>query len=153
MGSRSICIFALAVGGGAASGAFGQHRGAVHTGTADGPQFTTETLEKRLTENPNLAARVEALLPPGVSLQAAAAGFRDEGQFIAALHVSHNLNIPFNELKADLTSAKQGSLGRALRDLRPELRAKVIDSQIKKAERQARGDIEQAGELAESSEK
>src|SRR5439155_26462097 len=40
---------------------------------------------------------------PILTLQAASAGFKNQGQFIAALHVSHNLNIPFDQLKAKLT--------------------------------------------------
>ena len=143
---RPICTFTLAVAGSLIPGAAAQHRGA--TTASQPPRFSAELLEQRMTENPNLATRVQALLPPGTSLEAAAAGFKDEGQFIAALHVSHNLNIPFNELKADLAKSKYGSLGRVLHDLRPELHARVIDGQVKKAERQAKSDLEQPGDLA-----
>ncbi|HLK49216.1 MAG TPA: hypothetical protein VKT49_13835, partial [Bryobacteraceae bacterium] len=75
-------------------------------------------------------------------------GFKDEGQFIAALHVSHNLNIPFSELKANLTKSKNGSLSRTLYALRPELRARGIESQVKKAERQTKADLEPPSDLA-----
>ena len=143
---RPICTFTLAVAGSLIPGAGAQHRGAA-AGSSQ-PRFSAELLEQRMTENPNLATRVQSLLPPGTSLEAAAAGFKDEGQFIAALHVSHNLNIPFNELKADLSKSKYGSLGHALHDLRPELHARVIDGQVKKAERQAKSDLEQPGDLA-----
>ncbi len=93
---------------------------------------------------------MESLLPPGTSLQAAADGFKDESQFVAALHVCRNLNIPFNELKADLRRSRYTSLSKALRDLRPELRARGIDHQVKKAERQAQSDLSLAGEVAEN---
>jgi len=36
----------------------------------------------------------KALLPPGTDLKTAESGFKSHGQFIAALHVSKNLNIP-----------------------------------------------------------
>ena len=147
--NRSICVFTLIAVGSLVSAAGAQHRGAA----AASPQperssFTADALEKRMATNPNLASRVQSLLPPGTSLEAAASGFKDEGQFIAALHVSRNLNIPFNELKADLSKSKNGSLGRALHDLRPELHARVIDSQIKKAERQTKTDLQQPSDLA-----
>ena len=143
--NRSICTFTLAMAGSLVSGAVAQHRG---PGRPSESHFTADNLERRMSENPNLASRVQSLLPPGISLQAAAAGFKDEGQFIAALHVSRNLHIPFNELKADLTQTKYGTLGRALHDLRPELHSKVIEGQVKKAERQTRADLEQPGDLA-----
>lgn len=147
MTSRSIRSLLLASA--VAIAAPAQHRGsAQRTATLDGPHFAVDSLEKDMATNPMLAARVQSLLPPGTSLQAAASGFKDEGQFIAALHISHNLNIPFNELKADLTGRRHGSLGGALRDLRPELHARVIDSQVKKAERQAKADLEPLGNLA-----
>ena len=43
--------------------------------------------------NPKRARRVETAN--------GASGFKSQGQFIAALHVSHNLNIPFDQLKTD----------------------------------------------------
>jgi hypothetical protein len=148
--NRAICVFTLATAGSLVSTAGAQHRGAAVPASRqpDRSNFTAETLEQRMATNPNLASRVQSLLPPGTSLQAAASGFKDEGQFIAALHVSRNLNIPFNELKADLSKSKYGSLGRALHDLRPELHSRVIDSQVKRAERQTKTDLQQQGDLA-----
>ena len=34
-----------------------------------------------------------------MTLESASAGFKNQGQFLAALHVSQNLNIPFADLK------------------------------------------------------
>ena len=148
--NRSICVFTLITTGSLVSAAGAQHRGAAAAPKAgvDHSSFTADGLERRMATDPSLASRVQSLLPPGISLEAAASGFKDEGQFIAALHVSRNLNIPFNELKADLSKSKYGSLGRALHDLRPELHARVIDSQIKKAERQTKTDLQQPSDLA-----
>src|SRR5437763_12495753 len=59
--------------------------------------------EARIERNPALKAKVESMLPAGMTLKTAASGFRNEGQFIAALHVSKNLGIPFDQLKAKMT--------------------------------------------------
>src|SRR5579864_7302674 len=50
---------------------------------------------QKIAANPALLARVQPLLPSGMTVATAASGFKNEGQFIAALHVSRNLNIPF----------------------------------------------------------
>src|SRR5260370_27662871 len=52
-----------------------------------------------LTQNTQLSSKLSSLLPAGTDLQAAAAGFRNLGQFVAAVHVAHNLDIPFHQLK------------------------------------------------------
>jgi hypothetical protein len=77
------------------------------------------TVSQRIASNPKLATRLQALLPPNTTLKDAASGFRNQGQFIAALHVSHNLNIPFADLKAEMTGADHDSLGQAIHQLRP----------------------------------
>jgi hypothetical protein len=96
----------------------------------------------RISQNTVLAARVQALLPSGTSLQAATAGFKSEGQFIAALHVSHNLNIPFGQLQAEVNSGK--TLGQAITDLRPALAPATVEADVRTADRQARRDFEAA---------
>lgn len=88
---------------------------------------------------PQLASRLQTLLPAGMTLQQAAAGFRNQGQFIAALHVSHNLNIPFAQLKAEMTGTHAKSLGQAIHGLRPAEDAKTAAS---RAEREARRDLD-----------
>jgi hypothetical protein len=54
----------------------------------------------------------------------AADGFRNLGQFVAAVNVSNNLNIPFDKLKADMVTKKM-SLGQSIQDLRPASSAAV----------------------------
>jgi hypothetical protein len=73
-----------------------------------------------------------------MSLQTAATGFHNEGQFIAALHVAHNLNIPFAQLKAEMTGSDHDSLGQAIHDLRPNANAKAA---VKTATQEARADL------------
>ena len=134
MNSRSICTFTLAVG----------------LGTGLAAPRPSDELADRLAQNTTLLGRIQPLLPPGISLQAASAGFRDEAEFVTALHVSRNLNIPFNELKASLVGPKHHTLTGALHDLRPELRTNGINHQMKRAAQQTRADLQQAGELAEN---
>ena len=40
------------------------------------------------------------MLPANMTLNGASSGFRNQGQFIAAVHVSQNLGIPFADLRA-----------------------------------------------------
>src|SRR5579862_3186022 len=81
--NRSICVFTLATAGSLVSAAGAQHRGAVAASPRlDHPASPAEALEKQMAANPSLASRVQSLLPPGTSLEAAASGFKDEGQFI-----------------------------------------------------------------------
>jgi len=97
-----------------------------------------EKFEERIERNPALKAKVENLLPPGTNLKTAANGFSNEGQFIAALHVSKNLNIPFDQLKAQMTGSNSVSLGEAIQKLRPAMTEKQAKDAAQRAERQAR---------------
>jgi hypothetical protein len=91
-----------------------------------------------ITTPPQLAARLQPLLPPGTTLAQAAQGFRNQGQFIAALHVSKNLGIPFAQLKAEMTGKDHDSLGRAIQELRPTADAQAAARQ---AENEAHADL------------
>jgi len=106
-----------------------------HGSNTHGPSLT---LSQRIEKNPGLATRLQALLPPGMTLDQAAAGFKNQGQFIAALHVSHNLDISFADLKTDMTGPNHDSLGRAIHALKPMADA---TAEAKKADREADADI------------
>ena len=67
--------------------------------------------------NPQLRGRLESMLPSGMTLQQAADGFSNQGQFIAALQQSHNHDISFGDLKTQMTGDKPLSLGDAMRKL------------------------------------
>jgi hypothetical protein len=132
-------------GGGVAGGA-GTHAD-VHTNTS--AQAKTGTTARsddhagagivaRIDGNPVLASRVQTMLPSGMSLSSAAAGFRNEGQFLAALHASQNLGIPFSELKAKMTSSDHMSLGEAIKTSKPNISDDEAKQEAKKAERQAK---------------
>lgn len=69
--------------------------------------------------NSKLEARLITLLPQGLSMREAARGFEDYLQFASAVHVSHNLGIPFTNLKAKIVD-EGSSLGQAIQVLRPD---------------------------------
>jgi hypothetical protein len=92
----------------------------------------------RIESNSQLVSRLQPLLPSGLTVASAAQGFKNEGQFIAALHVSQNLMIPFAQLKAEMVRPDHDSLGQAIHDLQPSANAKAA---VKTAEQEARADI------------
>jgi hypothetical protein len=119
---------------------------------------TTPTTQK--VKNPKLEARLMTLLPAGTNIQDASQGFKNWGQFVAAVHVSNNLGIPFADLKAKMTGLMPGtapgttvptttamSLGQAIQSLKgttttePTLSSTTIRTEVKKAEDAATVDL------------
>jgi len=90
--------------------------------------------------SPGLVARLKPLFPPGTDLNLAATGFKNQGQFVAAAHVSENLGIPFAALKTEMVE-NGSSLGRAIQTLRP--RADSV-TEVVRAETQADATIEKS---------
>jgi hypothetical protein len=95
---------------------------------------------QKLAAKPKLASKLQSLLPPGTNLETAASGFKNFGQFVAAVHVSHNLGIPFDQLKAKMLGPPSQSLGKAIQDLKPTANAKA---ETKKAESEARQGLDE----------
>jgi hypothetical protein len=78
-------------------------------------------IAQKISSKPQLAARLEAMLPQGMTLNSASRGFKNQGQFIAALQASQKNNIPFRDLKAAMlgkNGAAPMSLGQAKHSLR-----------------------------------
>ena len=98
-----------------------------------------KTVSDRLAHNPALSSKLQSLLPANTTLQNASSGFKNMGQFVAAVHVAHNLNIPFNDLKTKVMAGD--SLGKAIHELYPNVNAKA---ETKKAEHQAKKDIKES---------
>ncbi|HET9321669.1 MAG TPA: hypothetical protein VFO27_17890 [Bryobacteraceae bacterium] len=118
------------------------HGQSSHMQTESHMPLTSTTAASRLASHPGLSARLQSLLPAGTDMQTAAAGFKNLGQFVAAVHVSHNLGIPFDQLKAKMTGTSPESLGRAIEDLRPSLTGKTVKTDVKTAEHEAKADLE-----------
>jgi len=102
---------------------------------------------ERFQNDAAFRSKIQSLLPPGTDLKTAESGFKNHGQFIAALHVCKNLNIPFDQLKAKMTgvtatstvqtSSTAVSLGKAIHALRPGMSVTQANVEAKKAEKQA----------------
>ncbi len=108
------------------------------TGTTPATTATLTPVQQKLKQNTNLAAKLASELPKGTDLMAAADGFRNLGQFVAAVNVSNNLNVPFAELKTKMVTNNM-SLGQAIQAVRPLTASPTIEAQ--RAEYDARGMI------------
>ena len=117
-------------------------------GKADAREDSKEgNFINRIQRNPELSDKLRGLLPktgPNSTLAGAAMGFGSEGQFIAALHVSHNLNIPFDQLKVQMMgnppTTPAMKLGQTIHALKPNLSSKDVDQEADKAEKDAKVD-------------
>lgn len=97
-------------------------------------------VQQKLQKNTNLASKLQGRLPAGTDLMRAAYGFRNLGQFVAAVNVSNNLGIPFAQLKTKMVTEGL-SLGQSIQVLRPASSAAV---EAQRAEYDARGLIAQS---------
>ena len=158
---KTLIMVTLAVGVGVAP-VLAQHGHGAGGGHMDTPDHTSQMgtghttagagmhdSASQLTHNPALMSKLQALLPVGTNVQTAANGFKNLGQFVAAVHVAHNLRIPFDQLKAKMTGPNAESLGHAVRDLDPTLSTQTVKSDVKTAERQAKQDLEESQEASE----
>jgi hypothetical protein len=98
--------------------------------TAAVPETTVETGvvapvgKSAVPKNPKLVARLQAMLPPGMTVEQAALGFKNQGQFIAAVNVARNKGIPFVDLKTSMVDGGL-SLGQSIQQLKPALNGDV----------------------------
>jgi hypothetical protein len=122
-----------------------------------GPSPTaSEQLAANKEEEKKLSLQMQAVLPARTSLKDACAGFNKLDDCVAALHVSHNLDIKFNCLKWDVTGGKPAGdvkscaapshnkamdLSKAIHVLKPGVNSRA---QAKSAEKRAREDIKDA---------
>jgi hypothetical protein len=104
------------------------------------PTGELTAVQQKLQKNTNLAAKVASRLPLGTDVIAAAAGFKNLGQFVAAANVSHNLGLSFTELKTKMVTDGM-SLGQAIQSVRPATTATI---EAQRAEYDARGMIAQS---------
>ena len=86
------------------------------TGTST--MMTPSKAQELLARNTSLRTKLQSRLPMGTNINDAAGGFRNLGQFVAAVNVSHNLRIPFADLKAKMTGTNPVSLGQAIQQLK-----------------------------------
>lgn len=79
------------------------------------------TVQKDLLRNEVLANTLRAKLPEGTDLNAAAAGFRRLELFVATVHASINVDVPFYQLKRRIVNDGM-TLGQAIQDMLPKSR-------------------------------
>ena len=104
-----------------------------HQGAAAPQSHEQRSAQDLLQQNSKLSENLSKLLPAGTDVQAAASGFSNLGEFVAAVHVSNNLGIPFADLKTKMLAGD--SLGSAIQALKPE-----ADGQIEARRARARAD-------------
>jgi hypothetical protein len=98
---------------------------------ADGP---------KVPKSEKLQAKLQAKLGD-MPLDEAAEGFKNQGQFIAAVHAADRLDVPFEDFKAKMLGgdgAEALSLGQTIQFFNPEGDA---DTEVEIAESQARQDL------------
>jgi hypothetical protein len=78
-------------------------------------------VQKEVQRNLVLADSVRVRLPLGTDLNTAAGGFRRLELFVATVHASNNIDIPFSELKRRIVNDGM-TLGQAIQDMRPQSR-------------------------------
>jgi len=122
-----------------------------------------EVLTRNTKLNSTLTTKLQSknLLPAGTDLKSACSGFRNLGQCVAAIHVRHNLDIPFACMKADMTGQASAtasncptvarstsklslgklSLGKSIQALAPSANA---NEEVKVGTKQADSDIKEA---------
>jgi hypothetical protein len=110
------------------------------------------TIDQQLSKNTKLSGKIQDLT--GMSAEQACEGFKNLGQCVAAAHVSKNLGISFDCLKADMTKtpppsgsscpagtgSKSMSLGKTIQTLSPTADS---TSEAKKAAKQANQDLKE----------
>jgi hypothetical protein len=92
------------------------------TPSSPGTTVPLTPVQEKLQRNTNLASKLESRLPKGTDLMLASEGFRNLGQFVAAVNVSNNLKIPLVDLKASMVDDGL-SLGQSIQKLRPTANA------------------------------
>jgi hypothetical protein len=77
--------------------------GSTTGGTSTSTGTVSNPLADKISRNPKLAAKVASRLPADMTLAQASTGFRNQGQFLAAVNVSRNLGIDFVKLQTAMT--------------------------------------------------
>ena len=112
--------------------------------TTSGSTTATATMNPiatKIASHPQLKAKVMAMVPSGMTLDQASTGFRNQGQFIAALHAADHMgcNTCFAQLKADMVD-KGMSLGQSIQDVR-HTTSTTAQTQAAAAQREADSDL------------
>ena len=125
----------------------GTTSGSTSTSTSTSTVPPLNPIAAKIASKPQLNAKISAMLPKDMTLNQASTGFKNQGQFIAALHVSQNLGCDcFKQLQTDMTT-KRMSLGQAIQDVQKTANATV---EARKAETEANDDLKHTTATATS---
>ena len=155
-GGNSGATGAAMHGAGTDHGSGAENSNATAKGAAAGSPTTVLANNTKLDTHLTSLLQSKGLLPTGTDLKTACAGFKNLGQCIAAVHVRHNLKIPFACLSADMTGtapatgttcpagtgASKMSLGKSIQTLSPN--TSNAKTEEKSATKQADADINEA---------
>jgi hypothetical protein len=143
--------------GATTSGSRSKHAATTSTTTRSGSTAPLNPIAAKIASKPNLNAKLTGMLPidpvtgKTMTLNKASLGFKNQGQFIAALHVSQNLGIPFTELKSHMvtvtpgapgqppTATQTGSLGQAIQASKTTA---GVTTEVERAETQTAADLQ-----------
>ena len=89
-----------------------------------GSTVALSPVQQKLQRNTQLASKLQSRLPAGADLMSASAGFRNLGQFVAAVNVSNNLGLDFTKLKTAMVDDGM-SLGQAIQAQRKSVNGNV----------------------------
>jgi hypothetical protein len=103
------------------------------TAAGTGSTTTLTPVQQKLQKNTNLADKLRTRLPKNTDLMDAAEGFRNLGQFVAAVNVSNNLGLDFTQLKTRMVDDGM-SLGQAIQDGKKTV---DVETEVRKAETEA----------------
>ena len=126
-----------------ASGKSAGSKTSTPTTTTTAPAPTTppvSPIAQKISSHPQLAAKLKPMLPPNITLDQAASGFKNQGQFIAALHVSQNLGLSFTELKTHMVD-EHLSLGQSIQAAKTTTDTQTATTAARRAEQEADDDI------------
>ncbi len=125
-----------------------------HSSNAASSSSPTDLLTRNAKLDSTLTSKLQSkgLIPAGADLKDVCSGFKNLGLCMASIHVSHNLNLSFDCVKADVTGtapaagatcpdgtgASKLSLGKSIQTLKPDANA---TAEVKKAQKAANADI------------
>jgi len=122
-----------------ASSAKTEHQKSGTGKTEHAPKLTVKSKATSVSDNKALADKLQ-LIVGDVDLHSIAGDFKNLGQLVAAVHVSHNLGIDFLEFKDRMLGEKL-SMGETIKSFKTELSEETVTVEVKKAENQAKDDI------------
>lgn len=129
-------------GGGAPAGSTGDNGM-----NMSGVEMSAPTVLRR---NPGLAEKLRPFLPTNITPEQAVIGFDDITHFVAAVHASHDLGIPFTDLRctelggkycSPETKAKSRNLESAILSLKPGMNKDTAKTATKTAEHESKTDL------------